>query len=75
MFANRKYEELSYPNNPKICDPILVTLLKMRPHYSQSSRENATHPAARPHWCLIRKYPPPLPEQHAFYLYINPRQI
>ena len=28
--------------NPKMCDPILVTLLKMRPHYSQSSRENAT---------------------------------
>ena len=26
----------------KTCDPILVTLLKMRPHYSQSSRENAT---------------------------------
>ena len=23
-------------------DPILVTLMKMRPHYSQSSRENAT---------------------------------
>ena len=23
-------------------DPILVTLLKMQPHYSQSSRENAT---------------------------------
>ena len=23
-------------------DPILVTLLKMRPHYGQSSRENAT---------------------------------
>ena len=30
------------PKNPKMCDPILVTLLKMRPHYSQSSRENAT---------------------------------
>ena len=30
------------PQNPKMCDPILVTLLKMRPHYSQSSRENAT---------------------------------
>ena len=30
------------PKNPKICDPVLVTLLKMRPHYSQSSRENAT---------------------------------
>ena len=25
-FANRKYEELSYPENPKMCDPILVTL-------------------------------------------------
>ena len=30
------------PRNPKMCDPILVTLLKIRPHYSQSSRENAT---------------------------------
>ena len=29
IFANRKYEELSYPKNPKMCDPILVTLLKM----------------------------------------------
>ena len=42
MFANRKYEELSYPKNPKMCDAILVTLLKMQPRYSQSSRENAT---------------------------------
>ena len=23
-FANRKYEELSYLKNPKMCDPILV---------------------------------------------------
>ena len=30
------------PKNPKMCDPIIVTLLKMRPHYSQQSRENAT---------------------------------
>ena len=29
------------PKIPKMCDPILVTLLKMRPHYNQSSRENA----------------------------------
>ena len=29
-----------------MCDPILVNLLKMRPHYSQSSRENAT-PSSR----------------------------
>ena len=42
MFAKRKNEELSYPQNQKMCDPILVTLLKMRSHYSQSSRENAT---------------------------------
>ena len=41
-FANRKCEELSYPRNQIMCDPILVTLLKMRPHYSQSSHENAT---------------------------------
>ena len=31
-FANRKYEQFSYPKNPKICDPILVTLLKMQRH-------------------------------------------
>ena len=36
------YKELSYPKNEKMCDPILVTLLKTQPHYSQSSRENAT---------------------------------
>ena len=28
--------------NQKTCDPILVTLLKIRPHYSQSGHENAT---------------------------------
>ena len=42
LFANRKYEELSYPKNPKMCDPILVTLWKMHPRESQPSRENAT---------------------------------
>ena len=30
------------PKNRKMCDLILVTLLKMRPHHSQSNRENAT---------------------------------
>ena len=30
-FANRKCEELSYPKNPKMCDPILVTLLEATP--------------------------------------------
>ena len=41
-FANREYEELSYPKDQKMCDPILVTPLKMGPHDSQSSCENAT---------------------------------
>ena len=41
-FADCKYEDLSYPKNQKMRDPILGTLLKMRPHESQSSRENAT---------------------------------
>ena len=38
------------PPNQKMCDAILVTLLKVRPHHSQSSRENAT-------WCSVT---PPL---------------
>ena len=42
MLANRKYEELSYPKKFENVRPILVTLLKIRPHYSQSSREKAT---------------------------------
>ena len=29
------------PKNRKMCDPILGTLLKMQPHYSQSGHENA----------------------------------
>ena len=41
-FANREYEELPYLKNQKMCDPIPVTLLKVRPHDGQSSRENAT---------------------------------
>ena len=41
-FANRKYEELSYPENHQIGDPILVTLLKLQPYHSQSNRENVT---------------------------------
>ena len=50
MFTNSKYEELSYPKNQKMCDPILVTLLKMRPHYGQYSRE--VHPPGLLHVLL-----------------------
>ena len=31
-----------FPQNPKICHPILVTLLKMRSHFCHLSGENAT---------------------------------
>ena len=44
-FANCKIsEELHTPKTttPPMCDPLLVAPLKMQPHYSQSSRENAT---------------------------------
>ena len=43
-FANRKYEPLSHPKSQRMRDPIPVDLLKMPPHYSQSSRENARDP-------------------------------
>ena len=48
-FSNRKYEELSYPKKLKMRDPILETLLKMRPYHSQSSRENATPSSGTAH--------------------------
>ena len=43
-----------------MCDPILVTLLKMRPHYSQSSGENAT-PSSDTSPVASYKEVPPLP--------------
>ena len=38
----KSFQNFLIPEIPKMCDPILVTVLKMQPHYSQSSRENAT---------------------------------
>ena len=58
-FANRKYEELSYPKTQKMCDPILVTLLKMRPHYSPCSRENATPSSGTSPLASYKEEPPP----------------
>ena len=50
------------PKHPKMCDPILVTLLKMRPHYSQSSCENATPSSSTSPWATYKEVPtlPPL---------------
>ena len=47
------------PKNQKMFYPILVTLLKMRPHYSQSSREDVAPSSGTSPLALIRKYPPP----------------
>ena len=57
-FANREYEELSYAQNQKKCDLILVTLLKMRPHDSQSSRENATPSSGTSQLASYKEAPP-----------------
>ena len=43
-----------------MCDPILVTLLKMRPHYnSQSSHENATPSSGTSSLAYYKEVPPP----------------
>ena len=42
---------------PEMCDPILVTLMKMQPQNSQSSHENASHPAAHPISLLLGSIP------------------
>ena len=47
------------PKNPKMCDPILVTVLKRRLHYSQSSRENATPSSGTFPLASYREVPPP----------------
>ena len=58
-FANRKYKELSDPKNPKLCDPILVTLLKMQPHCSQSSLENVNPSSGASPLASYKEVPPP----------------
>ena len=47
------------PKNPKMCDPILVTLSKMRPHHRQSIRENATPSSGSSPLASYREVPPP----------------
>ena len=41
-----------------MCDPILATLLKMQPHFSQSSRENATLPSGTSPLACYKEVPP-----------------
>ena len=42
-----------------MCDPILVTLFKMRPHYSQSSCENATPSSSTSPLASYKEVTPP----------------
>ena len=42
-----------------MCVPILVTLLKMQPHYSQSSRENETPSSVTSPLANYKEVPPP----------------
>ena len=42
-----------------MCEPILVTLLKMRPHSSQSSHENATPSSSTSPLDSYKEVPPP----------------
>ena len=42
-------------------DPILVTLSKMRPHYSQSTRENATPSSGTSPLASYKEVTPPPP--------------
>ena len=49
-FANRKYEELSYPKKSE----------NVRPHYSQSSRENATPSSGTSPFASYKEVPPSL---------------
>ena len=44
--------------NLKMCDPILVTLLKMRPYYSQFSLENATPSSGTSPLASYKEVPP-----------------
>ena len=58
---NRIFQEFPHSKIPKMCDPILVTLLKMRPHSSQSSRENVTPSSGTSPLASYKEVTPPPP--------------
>ena len=55
----RSFQNFLIPEIPKMCDPILVTVLKMQPHYSQSSSENATPSSGTSPIAFYKELPPP----------------
>ena len=64
-FANRKYEELSYPKRAENVGPHSSNSLKMRPHNSQSSSENATPSSGTSPLASLYKEESPPPGPHA----------
>ena len=57
-FANGKYEELSYPKKEENVRPHSSNSRKMRPHYSQSIRENATLSSGKSPLASYKEVPP-----------------
>ena len=57
-FANGKYEELSYPKKAENVRPHSSNSRKMRPHYSQSIRENATLSSRKSPLASYKEVPP-----------------
>ena len=58
MFANRKYEELSYLKKSENVRPHSSNSIEMRPYYSQSSRENATPSSGTSQVASYKEIPP-----------------
>ena len=56
-----------------MCDPILVTLLKMRPHYSQPSSENSTPSSGTSTLACYKEEPPPPPPPAYYFRTVEPR--
>ena len=59
------------PENPKMCDPILVTLLKMRPNFSQSSRENAAPSRVTSSLASYKEVPPPRTKSYVPWMVVS----
>ena len=58
--------EFSYPKNPKMCDPIPVTLLKMQPILVNRVVKNATPSSGTSPFASYKEVPPPPPGQCTF---------
>ena len=59
------------PKNPKMCDPILVTLFKKWPHFIQSSCENATPSSSTSLLASYKDAPPPRPRGMSLSIWQN----